>query len=369
MALNHVDRLRRDVPLLISVRPFRAGAPVLNGNRLANDLPGCCGARHPKMSKIEAAIVQISAAPRRTGTVKTLKPRGIILSYPSLAEGGRSLWIDGTASHGRHPTNRRFELDVTEILALFDRDERQEIAYPGMTREVFPHLVRFVRPAPGMSFVLYSRLDERTADGAIAEQIEYFTRLDRPFNWKVYAHDRPADLVQRLAARGFVVDETDAVMVLDVGNAPESLLNPPAADVRRLTDPAQLADVVAVLEPVWETDFTWVHERLGSHMAIPGYLSVYVAYVAGRPVSVGWTYFNQGHFAGLWGGSTLAEYRGQGLYTAVLAARVREARRRGVGYLTIDAGSMSRPIVARHGFEVISFATDCTWRPAAPAPA
>ncbi len=99
-------------------------------------------------------------------------------------------------------------------------------------------------------------------------------------------------------------------------------------------------------------------------MRIPGYLSVYVAYVDGRPASTGWTYFNKGHFAGLWGGSTLAAYRGRGLYTALLAARVREAHARGVPYLTIDAGEMSRPIVARHGFEVITYATACEWQPA-----
>ena len=75
--------------------------------------------------------------------------------------------------------------------------------------------------------------------------------------------------------------------------------------------------------------------------------------------------YNPGHFAGLWGGSTLAAYRGRGLYTALLAARVREARARGVPYLTIDAGAMSRPIVARHGFEVITYATACEWRPVA----
>ncbi|MBP6786266.1 MAG: GNAT family N-acetyltransferase [Candidatus Promineofilum sp.] len=258
---------------------------------------------------------------------------------------------------------------MTEVLASFDRDERREIEYPGTERDVLPNLVRFVRPAPGMSFVLFSDLDERTADGVIADQIDYFGRRGRPFTWKVYAHDRPADLVQRLADYGFEIDETDAVMALDVAVAPQTLLNPPPAYVRRLTDPAQLADVVAVLEPVWQKDFTWVYERLGDHMDIPGYLSVYVAYVAGGPAAVGWTYFNRGRFAGLWGGSTLPEYRGRGLYTAVLAARVQEARRRGVSYLTIDAGSMSRPIVARHGFEVISFATDCTWTPGVSGPA
>lgn len=250
-------------------------------------------------------------------------------------------------------------MNTREVLALYDRDQRREIEFPGMRREVLPHVVRFVRPMPGMSFVLYSDLDETTADAAIDEQVAYFDRLGSDFEWKVYGHDRPADLVARLVARGFVAEEPDAIMALDVAAAPASLLAPPAADVRRLSSPAQLTDVVSVLEPVWEEDFSWVYERLGRHMTIAGYLSIFVAYVGGVPACAGWTYYNAGHFAGLWGGSTLPSHRGQGLYTAVLAARVREARERGVPYLTIDAGEMSRPIVSRHGFEFLTMATGC----------
>ena len=250
-------------------------------------------------------------------------------------------------------------MNTQEVLALYDRDQRREIDFPGMRREVLPQVIRFVRPMPGMSFVLYSDLDETTADAAIDEQVAYFTRLRADLEWKVYAHDRPVDLAARLVARGFVAEEPDAIMALDVANAPASLLAPAAADVRRLTQPEQLADVVSVLEPVWAEDFAWVHDRLGKHMTIPGYLSVFVAYAGGVAACAGWTYYNAGHFAGLWGGSTLSAYRGQGLYTAVLAARVREARERGVPYLTIDAGAMSRPIVARHGFELLTTATAC----------
>lgn len=253
-------------------------------------------------------------------------------------------------------------MNVDEVLTLYDREQRREIEFPGMERQVFPHLVRYVRPAPGMSFVLYSDLDETTADATIEEQIAYFNALGTPFEWKAYAHDCPADLARRLAARGFETEEPDAIMVLDLAAAPAELLAEPAAEVRRLSNPARLADVVGVLEPVWGDDFTWVYERMGGHMAISNYLSVFVAYVDGKPACAGWTYYSPGHFAGLWGGSTLEAYRGRGLYTAVLAARVREARARGIRYLTIDAGSMSRPIVARYGFEVITYATACEWK-------
>jgi hypothetical protein len=50
----------------------------------------------------------------------------------------------------------------------------------------------------------------------------------------------------------------------------------------------------------------------------------------------------------------VAAFRGRGLYQAVLAARVQAARRRGYRYLYIDASPMSRPIVARHGFEQLT---------------
>ena len=246
-----------------------------------------------------------------------------------------------------------------EVLALFDRDQRREIAFPGAVRESFPHLVRFIRPASTTSFILYTDLDESSADDVIDEQITYFNRLQRSFNWKVYAHDRPADLVERLMARGFEVHEAEAVMVLDLPAAPDSLLARPQADVRRLAHRSQLGDVAAILESVWLVDFSWVHQRMGDHMDLPDYLSVFVAYVDEVPACAGWTYFNAGLFAGLWGGSTREEFRGRGLYTAVLAARVQEAQQRGMRYLAVDAGSMSRPIAERHGFEVITFTTDC----------
>jgi len=253
-------------------------------------------------------------------------------------------------------------MDIAQVLALYDREQRREITFPDMERHALTDIVRFVRPKPGMSFILYSDLDDATADAAIDAQIAYFANNNLKMEWKVYGHDRPADLAQRLIARGFEPEDEDAIMALDVAHAPAALLAEPAADVRRLTDPAQLADVVAVLEAVWTEKFGWVYERLGGHMAIPGYLSVYVAYVGERPAAAGWTYFSEGSFASLWAGSTLPAYRRRGLYTALLAARVREARARGVPYLTIDAGSMSRPIVARHGFALLTTAISCEWK-------
>lgn len=263
--------------------------------------------------------------------------------------------------------------DQQALLQLYDREQRIEIEFPDMEKHVGPHVVRFVRPLPGMSFVLYSRLEDATADEVIDEQVRFFAATQQPFEWKVYTHDRPTDLVERLAARGFVTEEPDAIMALDLEDAPAALLAPPeshlppGAVVQAVTDAAGVEDIIAVMEPVWGGDFGWMRTRLVEHLALPGYLSPYVIAIDGRPAAAGWTYFNAGHFASMWGGSTLPAHRGKGLYTALLAARVQEARERGYRYLTIDAGAMSRPIVARHGFQVLTEATACEWRGAAPA--
>ncbi len=251
-------------------------------------------------------------------------------------------------------------MDTAEILALYDQEQRIDITYPGMRKDVLPHVVRFVRAAPGGSFVLYSRLNEANADAVIAEQIAYFRQEGRFFEWKAYAHDTPPDLPARLGSQGLTVGEPEAIMALDLEEAPPALLAPPTADVRLLTHRDQIEDVIRVEELVWGGDFGWMKQRLGDHIDIPGYLSVYVAYVEQQPACAGWVYFDRsGRFASLWGGSTVGEQRGRGLYTAVLAARVQEARQRGYRFLTIDASPMSQPIVARHGFRVLTYAYPC----------
>ena len=70
-------------------------------------------------------------------------------------------------------------------------------------------------------------------------------------------------------------------------------------------------------------------------------------------------------FAGLYGGSTVPEYQGRGVYRALVAARAAEARRWGHRYLTVDARESSRPILQRLGFQPLTSISD--WVLKAPA--
>jgi hypothetical protein len=252
---------------------------------------------------------------------------------------------------------------IGDIRAVYDRQQRRGLEIPGTEKQVLPHVVRILRPAPGMNFIAYSALRADNADAVIAEQVAYLRPLGQPFTWQAYAHDQPPDLIERLAAQGFEADIWEPLLVLDLDTAPEALLQPVTADVRRLTQRAELEDVIRVEQQVWGGDFGWMRQRMGGHLDVPGYLSVYAAYVDGAPASVGWTYFNPySQFAGLYGGSTLEAQRGKGLYTALLAVRVQEAVRRGLRYLLIEPTEMSLPIVRKYGFEELARVNACEWK-------
>lgn len=252
-------------------------------------------------------------------------------------------------------------METDKILQKFTRQMRIEMTYPDMEKEISPNIVRFLRPAPGMSFVLYSSLDLVLADREIQSQIDYFTRKKLPFSWKVYDYDRPHDLVKRLVDLGFTPDPPDDVMVLDMVDTPSTLLSLPGRDVRQI-EARHLGDVVQVLENVWGGNFNWVYQRLGAHLTVPDYLSVFVAYIDGQPGCAGWIYYHPGsEFASLWGGSTVPTVRNKGLYSAILAARMQEARSRGIRYLVTDASPMSRPTLVRYGFFQLTTVSQCEY--------
>jgi GNAT superfamily N-acetyltransferase len=249
------------------------------------------------------------------------------------------------------------------LLICYDKDLRLHVNYPEARKEITDDVVRFIRRAPGMNFVSFTFADEARLERVIGREVEYLAPMDQPFTWKVYDHDSLPHLGRALSSNGFVGDEEPAaVMVFDLNQAPASSFEAGTADIRRIADREGLKDIVHVLDGVYGGHNNWVYERMGAHLDIPGYLSAYAAYVDGKPVSVAWTYFPGRNFATLFGGTTLAEYRARGLYTSLLRARLKEIRARGYPFAVVEAGPMSRPIVARHGFQHLTTVWDYEWR-------
>ena len=254
-------------------------------------------------------------------------------------------------------------MNRTNLLVRYDKELRLRISYPEARKEITRDVVRIIRKAPGMNVVAFTFANESKLHDVIHREIDYLTEKNQPFTWKVYDHDQLPSLKDELAMHGFQRDEDPAdVMVLGVRKASQELLRPVQADIRRVTDLDGLKDVIYVLDQVWGGHNTWVNDRLGAHLQVPGYLSVYVAYAKDQPASVAWTYFPRGHFATLFAGSTIPEYRRQGLYTNLLATRVQEIRKRGYQFAVVETGSMSRPIVAKHGFQHLTTVYDYEWK-------
>ena len=256
-------------------------------------------------------------------------------------------------------------MNKSQILALYDQDQRIDVEYLDTRREIAPNVVRHINTSEvGGGFITYSQLNESNANDMIREQVNYFESIGQNFEWKLYDYDRPSDLKERLESYGFIVEEAEAIMVLDLEEAPELLWQPVSPNMQQITDPEKLADVLSVQQQVWGKDFSWLGRYLeGTLHNYPEQMSVYVAYVNQQPASAALIYFpKHSQFASLWGGSTINGFRKRGLYTALLAVRAQEAKARHVRYLSVDASPMSRPILENFGFEMIAYSYPCKWK-------
>jgi hypothetical protein len=227
--------------------------------------------------------------------------------------------------------------------------ERRLLPLTGFRRESLPHLVRYTPVEEGVEgFVTFADLPPGNEIEAVREQVRYFASLREGFEWKVYDLDRPDSLRLLLEHEGFVPGPGEAFMVLPLDH-----LEPPQTDiigasVERAGDENSIRHIIAVQESVWGRDFSWLTHTLTER---PAELSVYCAYLGGRPVGTGWIDFPAGsRFAELHGGAVVEDTRGLGLCSLLFAVRLREALHRGYRYLAVDATPMSRPVLERRGF-------------------
>ncbi|PWI07719.1 GNAT family N-acetyltransferase [Streptomyces sp. NWU339] len=261
-------------------------------------------------------------------------------------------------------------MDHAAVLALFDRDLREGARPdgPGARVERTGHVVRQTAPRHGWNGVVWSALDDTDADAAIAGQIAHFTGLGREFEWKLYGHDLPVDLGQRLVASGFTPGPEETLMV---GEIAELLLDtrqaalPEGVRVVPVTDRAGVDLMAEVHEKAFHADAFWLRHQLLARLAAGPDTVIAVVALAGRePVSAARMENVPGtRFAGLWGGGTVETWRGRGVYRALVAHRARVAAERGCRYLQVDASGQSRPILERLGFVPLGTTTPYVYVP------
>jgi GNAT superfamily N-acetyltransferase len=217
-------------------------------------------------------------------------------------------------------------VDTKELLALFDEQMRRPNR-PDGSMYVGDGWSAVIRPP---------------ADGDVEPLVARMREVPDHVEWKYYSHDGP-ELRERLLAAGLVPDEEETVLVAEAASLPSP---PPDVELRVVTD--EFVDLAA--------------EVFGRRYDLPKDALAVVAVVDGRPVSGGRVdlYEDEAEFAGLFGGVTLPEFRGRGLYRATVAKRAEIAREHGYRYVYVDAAETSRPILERLGFVRITTTTPFT---------
>lgn len=189
------------------------------------------------------------------------------------------------------------------------------------------------------------------------------------FEWKSRGHDLPADLGDRLVAHGLEAEPVETVMIGEASLLAVDVAVTEASDgpvvIRRIVEgehaERDLTRMLAAQESVFGTGRG---PSIASSLAEleSGSSEFWIAEVGDRAVCGGrLTPVAGTDFAGIWGGSTLPEFRGRGIYRALVAARARSAVERGVRLINSDCTDMSRPILERSGLRAVTTTTPYVW--------
>jgi hypothetical protein len=203
--------------------------------------------------------------------------------------------------------------------------------------------------------------DPEEIDAAIARERDFFTARGQRVEWKTYDYDEPADLGDRLRAAGFVPEPDEALILGDAAPlAEQEIVLPDGVVVRAADCEADFVRIRTLLETVWDEDHAWVTESLHrSWLEHPETMDVVVVEESreGPVLCAARGEYDESGFTGLWGGSTLSEWRGKGLYRATLLHRARLGLERGKDYVRVDASPDSEPILRRLGLHRVATTT------------
>lgn len=219
-----------------------------------------------------------------------------------------------------------------------------------------------------VSYRSLAGLDSQALNDLIAQTVTHYAADPgiTSFEWKTRGHDAPADLHQCLTAQGFQAEDAETVMLGEARLLAQPVSLPDGVTLRRIDNqPDPYPDVVRAARAQelafghrYGADEFMRHIEKGA-----GRVELWVAEAAGEVVCVGrLEVIPDTEFAGLWGGGTLPQWRGRGLYRALTAARAGSALARGVRYLHSDCTEFSRPILERSGMLAVTTTTPYVWR-------
>ncbi|HEV8230218.1 MAG TPA: GNAT family N-acetyltransferase [Candidatus Limnocylindria bacterium] len=175
----------------------------------------------------------------------------------------------------------------------------------------------------------------------------------KAFGWVTGPLTRPHDLGERLVAAGLTkTDEMAGMALTDLATQ----IDAPEVDIREATlqDVQNASEMMARAYGIPEDVVRFFNILLAmSERVAPN--RGYFAYVDGQPVAWSYlVYLPDSPIVLLGGAATLPEFRGRGLYSALVARRLADARADGRRAAVIQAvRSTSAPICAKLGFREV----------------
>ncbi|XVX19831.1 GNAT family N-acetyltransferase [Actinomycetota bacterium] len=198
-------------------------------------------------------------------------------------------------------------------------------------------------------------------DHWIGRVVDFFTGRGESVEWKTYDYDEPRDLGSRLVARGFAKEDDEALMLGESAVLSEVVDVPPGVTLREATrdlDYDRIGDLHAL---VWGEEWRAHGEVLRLEQERdPEALRVIIAEEDpdAPALCAAWVRLPaEAEFCSMWGGTTHPDWRGQGLYRAVLARRAAIALEAGHPLVRVDASPDSEPILTRLGLHRVATTT------------
>ncbi|MFC6704211.1 GNAT family N-acetyltransferase [Flexivirga alba] len=263
-------------------------------------------------------------------------------------------------------------MDDASLLAAYDEQLRADAEMGSMADVVRHGPLLWGTFHSGRGFVSYQSLGSPTEaelERLIVDTIAHYETDPRTteFEWKTRGHDGLPALDALLRKHRFVPDEVESVMVGEAASIAMDVPVPEGVSLRSVTSREDVAAMVSMQASVFGDPQT-IDERVDSTLqrlndpAAPG-VELWVAEAEGRPVSAGRIDpVRSTDFAGIWGGATLPEWRGRGIYRALTAKRAQAALRVGKTLINSDSTEFSRPILERSGFHRVTTTTPYIWQ-------
>ena len=220
----------------------------------------------------------------------------------------------------------------------------------------------------GRGFISYADLggaDAQRIGELVDVAVEHFRALPETTSveWKTRGHDHAPGLHEALISRGFIAQDPESIMIGEAALLAQDVPLPERVEIRR----ARTEDDVWAMEemqgtvfedPEWRSRAETTLRRIREDDTVELWIAVDDGQVvsAGRLEPVAGT-----DFAGLWGGATLPQWRGRGIYRALTAQRARSALAMGKRFLQSDSAEFSRPILERSGLVKVSTTTPYVW--------